>query len=237
MLTVLLILLVLVGAPCGVRPRPPAETAYKNLQVLQNRPASEVEPLMKAMNRALGVECTHCHVQDRWDSDLKPPHAIARNMLRMVEFLNANQLSDVEGITCWTCHAGTTRPSRLPPDRMAAAEELWKQANPIGADGQRLTMAVYSASLGVGCDHCHVAGDWKAGAKPAYRIVSKMNAMFAEFPKFMPPTARTQCFMCHKGAATPKRTPDPARLLPIGAQNQPVFFQFVVAGEALLRSR
>lgn len=171
-------------------------------------PASGVEARMKAMNRALGVECTHCHVPDRWDVETKAPFAVARNMLRMVDYLNANQLSEVEGISCWTCHAGARRPSRLPPERLTAAEALWPPSLPSGDDGPKLTMAVYAASLGVGCDHCHVAGDWKSGAKPAHRIVSKMNAMFAEFPKFMPPAARTQCFMCHKGAPTPKRAPE-----------------------------
>jgi hypothetical protein len=191
---ILALLLGLLGGPCVL------------LQQAA-RPASDVEARMKAMSLALGVECTHCHVPDRWTEATKAPFGVALGMLRMVDYLNANQLSEVEGITCWTCHAGSLRPSRLQPERLTAAEALWPPSLPGGDDSRRLAMAVYSASLGVGCDHCHVAGDWKSGAKPAYRVVSKMNAMFDEFPKFMPKTARTQCFMCHKGAPTPKRAP------------------------------
>jgi hypothetical protein len=36
------------------------------------------------------------------------------------------------------------------------------------------------------------------------KLVRRMTAMFEEFPKFMPPTARTQCWMCHKGKTKPE---------------------------------
>lgn len=66
-------------------------------------------------------------------------------------------------------------------------------------------MSVYSASLGVGCDHCHDPADWKSAIKPAFATAQRMGAMFAVFPRFMPPSARTQCYMCHKGSRQPER--------------------------------
>ena len=88
-------------------------------------PASQVEPWMEAFSRALGVECTHCHVRDRWEDDAKPQFAIARNMYRMVKDLNANQLAGLPGIICWSCHGGATSPSRIPRDRWQPLSEDW----------------------------------------------------------------------------------------------------------------
>ena len=160
---------------------------------------------------ALGVECAHCHVGDDWKNDARPAHATARQMARMVDTLNANQLAGTKGIDCWTCHGGQTRPSRLPVAAWQAVQEKWPASLPDSSDQLKLAMSVYSASLGVGCEHCHAPGDWKSSARPAYAMVARMNAMFDVFPRFMPSTARTQCFMCHKGATSPsRRTPSPA---------------------------
>jgi hypothetical protein len=51
------------------------------------------------------------------------------------------------------------------------------------SDSLKLGMAVYNVALGVTCDHCHVAADWKLAEKKPMRTVEKMKAMFAEFPK------------------------------------------------------
>jgi len=42
---------------------PPAETKYRNIQVLKGVPAKNVGPIMRAFNRALGVQCAFCHIQ------------------------------------------------------------------------------------------------------------------------------------------------------------------------------
>ena len=182
---------------------------YRNLQVLRNMPAGGVDAVMQAMNRALGVECSHCHVADAWHLETKAPFGVARRMLQMVDVLNAGTLKDTDGVSCWTCHAGQRRPSRLPPASFEAVLATWPEALATTPEGTRLGMAVYTASLGVTCDYCHVAGDWKASTRAAYRIVAAMNAMFEVFPKFMPASARTQCFMCHKGTTSPLRLPPP----------------------------
>lgn len=184
---------------------PPAEKKYRNIQVLNGVPAKNVDSIMRALNRALGVECVACHVQDRWDDESKPQFATARKMFQMVKTLNENQLAGTRGISCWTCHAGQTRPSRLP--RPLLDEELarWPAELADVAETVKLTMSVYNVTLRVTCNHCHVPTDWKSGKKAAYKMVARMNSMFGVFPQYMPSTARTQCWMCHKGSTKPKR--------------------------------
>jgi hypothetical protein len=153
-------------------------------------------------NRSLGVECTHCHVQNQWNDDSKPAFGTARNMLRMVDVLNA-RLDAAGRISCITCHGGELRPSRQP--RAALDEHLarWPAELADAPENRRVTMASYAIALGVTCDHCHTA-DWAARIKDPIKKVALMNSLFDEFPKYMPATARTQCFMCHKGATKPR---------------------------------
>ena len=164
-------------------------------------PAASIDTTMKDFNAALGVECTFCHVKDDWKSAGEPKWAVARNMWRMVQALNADQLTKTRGIRCATCHGGQNKPSRLPPESWQAIADRWPAT---AAEDQKLTMSVYSASLGVGCEHCHDPADWKSKGKPAFATALRMVAMFSEFPKYMPATARTQCFMCHKGQKQPQ---------------------------------
>lgn len=161
----------------------------------------------QAWNRALGVACDHCHTVDRWPDASKAAFATAQNMARMVAALNSGPLKDVGEIACWTCHRGNVRPSRVPREQMDAELAKWPAALKDAPDSTRLTMTVYNVSLGVGCEHCHTGDDWKSAAKAPMKLVPAMNAMFKEFPKYMPPTARTQCYMCHKGATKPERNP------------------------------
>src|SRR5262245_17431229 len=70
--------------------------------------------VMEEYNRALGVGCAHCHVPDRWADESKPQFATARNMNRMVNEINGRLLKDIGTVSCWTCHRGEVRPSRLP---------------------------------------------------------------------------------------------------------------------------
>ena len=153
-------------------------------------------------NRALGVECTHCHVQDQWKDEGKPPFAVARNMMRMVAVVN-ERLDGVGKVNCITCHGGQTRPSRQP--RPALDEQLarWPKELVDASEVMKISMASYNIALGVECSHCHT-DVWKADDKKPFKTVALMNSLFKEFPKYMPTAARTQCFMCHKGSTKPK---------------------------------
>jgi len=92
------------------------------------RPVATPEALrqqMEAFNRALGVECTHCHVADEWADASKPACAVARNMMRMVDDINGRLLADVGTVTCWSCHAGQAAPSRFPAPELEKRLAEW----------------------------------------------------------------------------------------------------------------
>jgi hypothetical protein len=154
-------------------------------------------------NRALGVTCEHCHVADRWADASKPKFEIAKNMMRMVTALNDGALKDIGEISCWTCHRGEQRPSRQPRAALDAELAKWPATLAEAPESQKISMAVYNVALGVDCDHCHTT-DWKSTEKAPMKLVARMNSMFVEFPKYMPSTARTQCWMCHKGSTRPE---------------------------------
>jgi len=166
--------------------------------------ADRVQQQMKAIDTALGVECVHCHVEDDWKNDAKPAFATARNMMKMVVAVN-EELKDVGEVSCWTCHRGHEKPPRLPRPSLDGELARWPADLP---DRRKLAMAVYDVTLGVACDHCHVA-DWKAPGKEPFRRVARMTALFDLFPKFMPEGTQTQCYMCHQGAKKPPRDRSP----------------------------
>src|SRR5215813_8584513 len=68
--------------------KPPAQAektageAMKNVQVLKDIPASEVNNAMFLISGSLGVSCEHCHTQ-QFDSDAKKAKQTARNMMKM----------------------------------------------------------------------------------------------------------------------------------------------------------
>src|SRR5438034_424691 len=98
-----------VQAPAAERKT--AEQVYKNIQVLNGLPASELDGVMNFMSASLGLGCTHCHT-NIWDSDAKSPKLAARKMIVMTRNLNTESFSGNPAITCYTCHRG--RPNSVP---------------------------------------------------------------------------------------------------------------------------
>ena len=91
-----------------------AEQVYKNIQVLNGLPASELDGVMYFMSASLGVACNHCHTNP-WESDLKSAKLAARKMIVMTSKLNKESFSGNPVITCYTCHRGRTNSVPLPP--------------------------------------------------------------------------------------------------------------------------
>jgi photosynthetic reaction center cytochrome c subunit len=85
--------------------------APKNLKVLT---AETYRPLMATFTAALGVQCTHCHVQGAMDSDENPKKEIARNMIKMVSEINAKFPDGKAHVSCYTCHQGALMPKMEP---------------------------------------------------------------------------------------------------------------------------
>lgn len=162
---------------------------------------------MQGWSKALGVECTHCHVAGAWQDASIPTFEFAARMSRMVAALNSGPLSGLEPITCVTCHRGRATPARLPRDSWEKIRDE-HAAEFEGRPNRAIAMSVYAASLGVDCSHCHES-DRALNTRPGKALVrEKMLPIFEEIPKHFDKAVRmpqTQCFMCHQGGTKPAR--------------------------------
>lgn len=69
----------------------------------------------------------------------------------------------------------------------------------------------YARSLGVGCAHCHVVGQWASEEKPQKQIARDMARMLGtingqllkEIPNLRGPNPVVNCTTCHRGAVRP----------------------------------
>jgi hypothetical protein len=160
----------------------------------------------QAFNRALGVECVACHPPDSGDPE-PPARATARRMIAMVAALN-DRLASMNGrVACWTCHAGARVPSRIDRAAWEAVVATWPPKAAGASDDVKLTMAVYTASVGRTCAGCHDGDGTGLATEEAVSLVRTMNSLFPLMKEYLPPTARTQCFMCHKGRPHPQIRP------------------------------
>lgn len=92
-----------------------AGEVYKNIQILNAVPASEVRTIMAGLTKALGVDCAHCHVPGAFEKDDKAAKQTARGMFKMVRSINQQNFRSANAVSCWTCHRGATKPQSLPP--------------------------------------------------------------------------------------------------------------------------
>jgi hypothetical protein len=202
----------------------PAEEAYKNIQILKGMPAERVPMVMGVFNRVLGVQCTHCHVEEAMDNGDKPAFAKTRVMFKM-----RNWIAQTEKVnaTCWTCHRGNTKPPGAPPDvknqwpadlkltteqESMPASQVYKNLKFFSGNAGQLqsSMNFMAASLGVGCGHCHVEGAWEKDDKPAKDSARKMLAMVRDIRQEYGSIGRIGCFTCHHGGVKPETNPPPA---------------------------
>ena len=99
----------------------PAEKVFKNIQIplFKKVPAGRLLLIMNlGYSKALGVACTHCHVENDFASDEKRPKRAAREMAAMHMDIN-QQLAKMQNlapnpqghfINCTTCHRGQVDP-------------------------------------------------------------------------------------------------------------------------------
>lgn len=129
------------AAPTG----PLAPEVYKNIQVLTDVPADQIEVTMRYVAAATGLQCGNCHVRDEatgawaYDSDDIRAKQTARRMMRLVYGINAGDFG--VRAQCATCHAGHERPPGLQLATTATAEEIAemmaREAEPAVARGPR----------------------------------------------------------------------------------------------------
>lgn len=99
----------------------------ENAQVLPaDTDTQRLRGTMIMFAQSLKVRCSHCHVgtgndlsQYDFASDENPKKETARDMLRLMNSLNTDQLPAIAGlsepqVTCFTCHRGSIEPAIRP---------------------------------------------------------------------------------------------------------------------------
>ncbi len=103
------------------RDNQPAEEVFENIQIpwLKTVPAGLFLRIMNGgYSRALGVSCTHCHLEKDFASDDKRQKRAAREMATMHRMINERlgTMAHLEtpvaerSINCATCHRGSVSP-------------------------------------------------------------------------------------------------------------------------------
>ncbi len=104
----------------------PAERVFENIQLawFKTTPAAQFLGIMNGgYSRALGVTCTHCHLESDFASDSKREKRAAREMATMHWDINQrlarmHNLASAErdrAINCATCHRGAIDPGASEP--------------------------------------------------------------------------------------------------------------------------
>lgn len=96
-----------------------APTVFKNIQTMKNTPAGRLLAVMEqGFAKSLGVNCTHCHVPDKWEAEDKTQKQTARDMSAMVSTINRELLKNIKNlksemplVNCTTCHRGQVTPA------------------------------------------------------------------------------------------------------------------------------
>ena len=218
-----------------------AESPYRNVQIFGELPPDRLRFVMQVYSNVLGTECEHCHVVGEWHLDDKPAKVTARSMVRMVISSSATHFEGIGSASCWTCHRGDITPA-LNPDEATMAEfmansppipgpspfsdeerpsgEVYRNVQQYGnipANRLVAVMQAYSASLGVGCDHCHVTGDWASDVKPTKRMARRMfDIRTGMQDEFFEGEQVLSCWTCHRGEAKAQTNPPPEMLPPRG---------------------
>jgi len=92
-----------------------AEQVYKNIVQLKGTAADQLGPAMQFIAVSLGVECTFCHVEGKFDLDDKAPKKTAREMMAMTAAINKDSFRGQRQVTCYSCHRGSSHPVNTPP--------------------------------------------------------------------------------------------------------------------------
>jgi hypothetical protein len=88
----------------------PAEKVFRNVEILKGKKAARLPGMMMALTGLLGVNCTYCHVNEKWDSEEKPAKQITRKMFKMIGGINNEYFDGKNAVSCWTCHRVNPHP-------------------------------------------------------------------------------------------------------------------------------
>jgi hypothetical protein len=90
-----------------------------NLKVLKVDSGADVNPIMRTFTAGLNVQCNYCHVENNFASDENPKKKTAREMIKLVQRINAEFPDRKMRVSCYTCHRGETQPRTAPEPRPA----------------------------------------------------------------------------------------------------------------------
>ena len=99
------------------RENQPAETIFKNIQVLKGVPAGRFLDTMESFSHSLGTNCKMCHDTENFASDDKDEKKIARGMITMTRDINEKYIKTMPGldsdafVSCNSCHHGHANPN------------------------------------------------------------------------------------------------------------------------------
>ncbi len=217
----------------GPQGPPPFESQYENVQILMDAPPEQLQQIMQAMSTSLGVDCEYCHDPTDRASDANPTKGTAREMIRMVVDATESYFEVLEAPSCWTCHRGSPTPETEPAivlDRLNVADgggsfssenrlsrEVYGNVQNYGdlpANGLRQIMEDYSRDLGVGCDYCHIQGDWADDSMLMKLLTRRMFEIQEGLEReYLGSDGALSCWTCHRGTTLPE-TNLPPEILP-----------------------
>ena len=149
-----------------------AGETFKNIQVLKDVPGDQLIPSMEFISSSLGVRCSFCHVEDRFEKDDKKPKQTARNMIKMMLALNENSFDGEREVTCYSCHRGARDPLAAPviaPDMPADSAAASPETQKLPANFPTATQLIDSYVRALG------------GAEAIEKITSRVQTGVAEF--------------------------------------------------------
>ena len=113
------------------------EQVFKNIKVLNGMPQSQLYPTMRFMAASLGFQCGSCHMLKNgfgdFPADDKPEKQTARDMMRMVQYINKIYAGGNPTVSCYTCHRGSRSPVTAPTLPLALAEPIGVTYGPASA--------------------------------------------------------------------------------------------------------
>jgi len=99
--------------------RPPlSDQVFKNVQVMKGIPVDQFMATMGFFSASLGMSCEDCHMADDRDwSGFAADNARkrrARQMIQMMQKINADNFGGRQMVTCYSCHRGADAPRTIP---------------------------------------------------------------------------------------------------------------------------
>jgi hypothetical protein len=142
------------GGQAGAAPTgPKASEVYKNIQVLTEVPADQLDVTMRYISASTGFDCSSCHVQEAtgefaYEKDDRRAKGTTREMIRLVNAINAGDFG--VRASCATCHAGRNRPPGLQLATLATPDEVAARTARQGGSGRAAGPSAQGAGQGRG---------------------------------------------------------------------------------------